>query len=279
MTTTLMERPAAPATGAAEPVGALLRAWRTRRGRSQLDLALEVGVSPRHLSFIETGRSRPSAAMLQALAQTLELPLREHNRMLLAAGHAPRYAERSLSSAALAGVQAALQRLLDAHHPYPGFVLDRQWNVVQANAAGQRLAGLLPEALTRSGLNVFRVGLHPHGLAAHTANFAEWGRYLLQQLRALVRSSADPGLAALEAEVLAYPNVQALGELPAEAASAAPTLLVPCVLDLPGGRISMFSTLTTFGTPRDVTLDELCVELFYPLDRDSEQRLRALGGN
>ncbi|MEO7152779.1 MAG: helix-turn-helix transcriptional regulator [Burkholderiaceae bacterium] len=273
---------ALPQTHAALPpatdrVGPLLREWRTRRGRSQLDLALDVGVSQRHLSFIETGRSRPSPAMLTAIAQTLEVPLREHNRMLLAAGYAPRYAERALSASAMDGVRSALQRLLDAHQPYPGFVLDRAWNVVHANAAAQALAGLLPAALTTPAINVFRASLHPQGLAAHTANFDEWGRHLVAQLRRLVAGSGgDPALAALEAEVLAYPGVAALAA-PAHAEPAAPTLLVPFVLDLPSGRISMFSTLTTFGSPRDVTLDELCVELFYPLDAESEQHLRQAG--
>ena len=259
-------------------IGTLLRDWRARRRVSQLDLALDVGVSPRHLSFIETGRSRPSPAMLLALAERLEVPLRERNRLLLVAGYAPRYAERALDADAMQGVRAALQRLLDAHEPYPGLVLDRQWNVVQANRAAQALVALLPPALQVLPLNIFRASLHPQGFAAHTANFDQWGRYLLDTLARVATKTGDPALLALEQEVLQYANVQALrGRRDDAPARDAPLLLVPCIVDLPRGRLSMFTTLTTFGSPRDVTLDELCVELFYPSDAASEAMLRALG--
>lgn len=264
---------------APEPVGALLREWRSRQRRSQMDLALAVGVSPRHISFVETGRSRPSPATLLALAEELAVPLRERNRMLLAAGYAPRFQERAIDAAEMASAREALQRLLDAHHPYPGVVLDRGWNVVLANAAAKALVSLLPPALTQPTLNVFRAGLHPDGLAAITQNLHDWGRYLLRQLARLAAEGTDAACAALEREVLAYPNVQAL-RAAAWQEDAAPTLLVPCVLDLPHGRVSMFTTLTTFGTPRDVTLEELCVELFYPSDDASAALLRqaAAGG-
>lgn len=277
------QREAAP-TG----VGPLLREWRTRRRRSQLDLALDVGVSPRHLSFIETGRARPSAAMVLALAEQLALPLRERNRLLMAAGHAPRFGQRSLDAPEMAAVRTALQRLLDAHHPYPGVVLDRQWNVLLANGAAQALVGLLPPALLGPPLNIIRASLHPQGFAAATANFAEWGGYLIDALQRAVADSGDAVLAALQQEVLAYPNVQQLrAEQAARGARATddgPTLLLPCVmmLPLPGPdgqpgapqRVSLFTTLTAFGTPRDITLDELAVELFYPADAASEALLR-----
>jgi transcriptional regulator with XRE-family HTH domain len=257
-------------------VGALLRDWRSRRRRSQLDLALDVGVSTRHLSCIETGRARPSPAMLEALAGALDVPLRERNRLLLAAGYAPTYAARSLDDAAMRPVRDALDRLLHAHAPNPGLVLDRQWNVVLANQPAMALAGLLPPALTGPGFNVFRASLHPQGLAAFTENFADWAHYLLGALHRAVSASADPGLAALQQEVLAYPNLAALPPAPAADLTGAPPLLVPCVLALPQGRLSMFTTLTTFGTPRDITLDELCIELFYPADAASEALLRAM---
>lgn len=257
-------------------VGEILRDWRSRRRRSQLDLALHVGVSTRHLSFIETGRARPSPAMLEALAGALEVPLRERNRLLLAAGYAPRYAARTLDDAGMHQVRGALDRLLRAHEPNPGLVLDRQWNVVLANRSALALAALLPDHLTQPGINVFRASLHPQGLGALTENFADWAGYLLQTLRRAIDTSGDAALTALEQEVLAYPNVVALApgiqaEAPAEAA-----LLVPCVLRLPQGRLSMFTTLTTFGTPRDITLEELSVELFYPADDSTEALLRAL---
>lgn len=278
----MRDTPAHAPSGRPSGVGALLRDWRSRRRRSQMDLALDVGVSTRHLSCIETGRARPSPAMLEALAGALDVPLRERNRLLLAAGYAPRYAARSLDDDGMRQVRAALERLLRAHEPNPGLVLDRQWNLVLANRPAQALAGLLPAALTQPGFNVFRASLHPQGLAALTENFADWARYLLGTLQRAVASSADAGLAALQQEVLAYPNVAALATAgaPADAPEGplqAP-LLVPCVLRLPQGRLSMFTTLTTFGTPRDITLDELSVELFYPADEASEALLRALAG-
>lgn len=262
-----------PQTG----VGAILRDWRSRRRRSQMDLALDVGVSTRHLSFIETGRARPSPAMLDALAGALEVPLRERNRLLLAAGYAPRYAARTLDDAGMRQVRSALDRLLRAHAPNPGLVLDRQWNVVLANRSALALAALLPDALKQPSFNVFRASLHPQGLAALTENFADWAGYLLHTLRRAVASSGDAALAALEQEVLAYPNVAALvAAAPAADAPAEAPLLVPCVLRLPQGRLSMFTTLTTFGTPRDITLDELSIELFYPADDSTEALLQTL---
>ena len=256
------------------PVGALLRDWRARRRLSQMELALEVGVSPRHLSFIETGRSRPSAGMVLALAERLDMPLRERNRFLMAAGHAPRFSERGLDAHAMAPVRAALQRLLDAHDPYPGVVLDRQWNIVLANGAALRLVAALPEPLRTVPMNLFRASLHPEGMAAWTENFEEWGRYLMAALRRAVSDSADVGLSALLREVSEYPNVRALADAPEGPGGDEPPLLVPCVLNLPLGRISLFSTLTAFGTPRDITLSELCVELFYPNDEATEAILR-----
>jgi transcriptional regulator with XRE-family HTH domain len=257
-------------------VGEDLRDWRTRRRRSQMDLALDVGVSTRHLSFIETGRARPSPAMLEALADALDVPLRERNRLLLAAGYAPRYGARALGDASMQAVRSALERLLRAHEPHPGLVLDRLWNVILANRSAMAIAALLPDHVKQPTLNVFRASLHPEGLAPLTENFAEWAGYLLQTLRRHIAVTGDSAMVALEREILAYPNVGALaassrGDAPSEA-----PLLLPCVLRLPQGRVSMFTTLTTFGTPRDITLDELSVELFYPADDASETLLREL---
>jgi len=261
--------PTAGTTG----VGDLVRAWRTRRRRSQMDLALEVGVSPRHLSFVETGRSRPSAELVLALADRLEVPLREQNTLLLAAGFAPRHRETPLDAPAMDRVRASLQRLLDAHDPYPGLVLDRAWNVVVANAAAGALVALIPEHLVGPPLNVFRVTLHPEGLAARTTNFGEWATVMLAQLRRLVAVTADPALAALEAEVTAYPNV---AQLPGHVDEV--PLLVPCRLDVGGATLSLFTTLTTFGTAQDITLEELTVELFYPADEETEAALLSQRG-
>ncbi|MDQ2780098.1 MAG: helix-turn-helix transcriptional regulator [Pseudomonadota bacterium] len=257
-------------------VGDILRTWRSHRRRSQMDLALDVGVSTRHLSFIETGRARPSPAMLEALAVALEVPLRERNRLLLAAGYAPRYAARALDDAGMRQVRGALDRLMCAHEPNPGLVLDRQWNVVLANRPALALAALLPDALKQPTFNVFRASLHPQGLAAMTENFDDWARYLLRALRRAIDASGDAALLQLEQEVLAYPNVVALAAPGLRGGVADPPLLVPCVLRLPQGRLAMFTTLTTFGTPRDITLEELSIELFYPADDSTEALLRKL---
>jgi transcriptional regulator with XRE-family HTH domain len=257
-------------------VGPLVREWRTRRRRSQLDLALDVGMSTRHLSFVETGRSRPSPELLLLIADRLEVPLRERNSLLLAAGHAPRYSQVGLDAPAMDRARAALQRMLDAHDPYPGVVIDRAWNVVLANQGARALTAVLPESLTVPTINVYRASLHPEGLAAITVNFAEWAHSMVGQLRRAVATTADAGLAAVLAEVSAYPNVaEALSSPPPD--DDGPPLLLPLVLDVGGRRLSLFTMITSFGTPGDVTLDELSVELFYPAD-DATDRLLAGAG-
>lgn len=270
--------PADPSSSKADPPGAgsLLRAWREKRRLSQLTLALEAGVSARHLSFIETGRARPSAELLLAVAEELDMPLRERNKLLLAAGFAPRYSETGIGSPDLAAVQGALSRLLDAHDPYPGVALDRHWNVVLANQAAGRLMVALPPELLQKPLNIFRASLHPQGFAAITLNFDEWGSYLLSELNKLVAASTDPATLALAEEVAAYPNVKALKARQVNVVEASHPLLIPCVINLGGARLSLFTTLATFGSPRDVTLAELTVELFYPADAATEKVLRAV---
>lgn len=262
------------ATSTPPPVGHLVRNWRQRRRMSQMELALEAGLSTRHLSFIETGRSRPSPEVLMAVADQLDVPLRERNSMLLAAGYAPRYAQRDLQTPDMRPVHEALTRLLEAHQPYPGLVVDRHWNVVLANRAAMALASLLPESLRTPTLNIYRASLHPHGLARYTRNLEDWIAHLLSNLRRSLEISGDAALMALEAEVLAYPRVaEDARRMPA---TDGQSLLIPCLLDLPTGSLSLFTTLTSFGTPQDVTLQELCIELFYPADAASEQALRAM---
>lgn len=260
-------------------IGPLLRDWRQRRRRSQMDLALDAGVSPRHLSFIETGRARPSPETLLALAQCLEVPLRERNDLLLAAGFAPRYAERTLDEGEMASVRAALERILAAHDPLPGLVVDRLWNVVLANQGAGMIAQLLPPSLTTPTINVFRASLHPEGLAKYTVNLAEWSAIALGALRRQAQRFGDARLQALLDEVQAYPNVQAALATHAVPPVGAPMpLIVPYVLALPGlGEVRLFTTITTFGTPRDITLEELSVELFYPADAESAAKLRGAG--
>jgi transcriptional regulator with XRE-family HTH domain len=260
----------------AVPVGELVRDWRTRRRCSQMHLAHEVGVSPRHLSFVETGRSKPSPELVECIAEELEIPLRERNTLLLAAGYAPRYRERTLDDPAMRFAVESVQRMLDAHDPYPGVLIDRQWNVVRANgAAGALTAGLAPEVLGPP-INVYRACLHPGGLAARTVNFPEWAAYLVGQLDRSLALTGDPALQALRDEVDGYPNVtEALARTDVASRDDTP-LLVPLRLQVGDAELSLFTTLTTFGTPRDVTLEELAVELFYPADEATERVLRTL---
>jgi len=254
----------------------MLRAWREKRRLSQLALALSAHVSARHLSFVETGRSRPSPDLLLLLADHLDVPLREQNAMLHSAGFAPRFPETGLSTPDMSAVRDALRRLLDAHDPYPGVALDRAWNVVLTNAAAMRMAAVLPATLTTPVLNMFRASLHPEGFAAITVNFREWGGYLVRELRGLMESSTDPAIAALWDEVSRYPNVRALDSRHSSVREVAQPLLIPCILQVGDARLSLFTTLATIGSPRDVTLAELTVELFYPSDESTAQVLRAM---
>jgi len=255
-------------------VGTLMREWRTRRRRSQLDLSLDVGVSTRHLSFVETGRSRPSPELVLAVAERLDVPLRERNRMLLAAGFAPRYPQRGLDEPSMARVRASLQQMLDAHDPYPGVVIDRQWNILLANQAALAFVAGLPTHVTQPAMNVFRVCLHPDGLATRTLNFDDWSAYLLRQMRRTIELTGDAALEALEQEILGYPNVAGAPPVTDTNESDDPPLLVPFRLAAGDTELSLFTTLTMFGTPRDVTLEELCVELFFPADDATEKLLR-----
>ncbi len=258
-----------------QPVGHLLRNWRTRRRLSQLDLALDADVSARHLSFVENGRSRPSAQLLLSLAERLDVPLRERNQLLLSAGYAPRFAETPIDSPELGEVRRSLARLLDAHDPYPGVALDRYWNVVFANKAAQRMLAALPPELTQPTLNLFRAGLHPKGFAAITENFAEWGSALLSGIERIASSTLDPKAQALLDEVRSYPGVAGFEAAAIDPASnGANRILVPCILNLPQGRLSLFTALATLGSPLDVTLAELTFELYYPADEASAQMMR-----
>jgi transcriptional regulator with XRE-family HTH domain len=255
-----------------EPVGEQLRAWRRLRRLSQLDLALDAGISTRHLSFIETGRSRPSREMLALLAEQLDVPLRERNLLLLAGGYAPAYPERSLDHPDLALARAAVERVLTAHEPFPALAVDRLWNMVAANrAVGLLVAGAAPE-LRVPPVNVLRLSLHPQGLASSILNLAEWKAHLLERLQHQIVTSGDPRLSALAEELEAYP---APPEGRRQAQNSA-GLYVPMRLASPMGELNLFSTTTVFGTPREVTLSELAVEAFFPADAETGDRLRAL---
>lgn len=242
-----------------------------------MELALAAGVSPRHLSFVETGRSKASPELLLALADHLDVPLRERNVLLLAGGYAPRYPRTSLDSPEMSRVRSTLEAILQRHDPYPGLVIDRYWNVVLANSGAQSLIEGLPAHILGPPANIFRVSLHPDGLAGRTKNFEDWSNYLLSQLHRSTILTGDPAFELLIDEVSEYPAVAALGDWRASPSVEEPEILVPFRIDRDGTELSLFTTLTVFGTPQDVTLAELAIELFYPADDASEAVLRMTG--
>jgi transcriptional regulator with XRE-family HTH domain len=261
--------------GAPQPVGDLLREWRRRRRMSQLDLALEAEISTRHLSFVESGRAQPSREMVLHLAERLEVPLRERNFLLVAAGFAPVFRERALHDPALASARKAIDLVLQGHEPYPALAIDRQWTMVASNAAVARLVGGADPSLLQPPINVLRLSLHPKGVAPRVANLPEWRAHLLERLRRQIEVSGDPVLADLLAELQAYP-VAASSQKAAPASTELAGVVVPLQLVTEGGTLSLFSTTTVFGTPVDVTLSELALECFYPADAATAEALRGL---
>jgi len=253
-------------------VGPLLRDWRQRRRLSQLDLALDAGVSARHLSFVETGRSRPSRELLLHLAERLEIPLRDRNALLLAAGYAPMYSETPLDGADLAPVRGAIDRILASHEPYPAVVVNRYWDLVSANRpATALLSALASPGVLEPPVNVLCASLHPEGLAPYIVNFGEYAQHLLHRLDRQAASSGDPEFARLAEELRSYPNVPGRPLPPDDPASR---LFVPLVLDIEGRRLSFFSTIATFGTALDITIAELAIESFFPADNPTVESLR-----
>ncbi|MBX3605011.1 MAG: helix-turn-helix transcriptional regulator [Piscinibacter sp.] len=255
-------------------VGALLREWRQRRRLSQLDLALAAEVSTRHLSYLETGRAQPSREMVLRLAERLEVPLRERNRLLTAAGFAPMFGERPLGDPALRAAREAVELVLRGHEPCPALAVDRHWTLVSYNRAVPPLLAGLPPELLQPPLNVLRLSLHPRGLAPRILNLAQWRMHLFARLRQQIAASGDPGLAALLDELAAYPAPP--GPAP-EPPGAEPAVVVPLQLASPHGTLSFISTTTVFGTPVDITLAELALETFFPADEATAQALRRLG--
>ena len=251
-------------------VGPLLREWRLRRRLSQLDLALEADVSARHLSFIETGRARPSAEMVVHLAEQLDVPLRDRNQLLLAAGFAPAYGQRGLDEPEMGPVRDAIERVLEGHDPYPAVVVDRHWGMVAGNRAIGLLTSGVAEHLLEAPVNVLRLGLHPEGLAPRIVNLAEWRAHLLDRLGRQAVVSGDPALAALHEELAAYPGA----ERGVAHDLAAGEVAVPLRLRHDGRELSFISTITTFGTAVDVTLSELSIEAFFPADAATGEFVR-----
>ena len=252
-------------------VGGLLRDWRQRRRMSQLDLSVEADVSTRHLSFVETGRSKPSRELVLHLAEHLDVPLRDRNALLLAAGYAPAFAQRELDDPEMGPVRDVLDRLLRGHEPYPAIVVDRHWGLVAANRAVALLTDGAAPYLLEPPVNVLRLGLHPDGLAPRIRNLGEWRAHLLDRLSRQAVVSGDPALFALHEELAALPGAQPGLAAPLELSEIA----VPLLLTVDGSELAFISTATSFGTAIEVTVSELAIESFFPADEATARFLRA----
>lgn len=254
--------------------GGQIREWRARRRMSQLDLALAAGVSQRHLSFVESGRSRPSRELVLNLGRELAIPPREQNVILNSAGYAPVFSKRRLDDPALDTVRTAIERVLAAHEPFPALAVDRKWSLMTANRTALALvtASVSP-LLLKPPVNVLRLSLHPEGLAPAVLNAGEWKAHVLWRLKDQIAASHDPDLVELYDELSAYP-------LPAsDTRPAAPNnVYVPLRLSTPAGVLSFISTTTVFGTPVDVTVSELAIEAFFPADGSDPAAVEWLKG-
>lgn len=271
----MITRSAASTTpSAARTVGDLLREWRQRRRMSQMDLALDAEISTRHLSFVETGRAAPSREMVLHLAESLDIPLRDRNVLLVAAGFAPVFPERRLDDPGLEAARRAVDLVLAGHEPYPAVALDRHWTIVAHNRAiAPFLEGCAPELLTPP-INMARLSLHPQGIAPRIENLGEVRAHVLARLRRQIELTADPVLEALLAEASAWP-VPFSQPHPRKGQEAA-ELFIPVRLRTSAGLLTLISATTVFGTPVDVTLAELAIETFLPADAETADRLRAM---
>ncbi|WP_106399774.1 helix-turn-helix domain-containing protein [Actinocorallia populi] len=254
-----------------EPVGALIRRWREHRRRSQLDVSLAAEVSTRHLSCLETGRANPSREMIERLCEELDVPLRERNALYLAAGFAPVHSERPFTGLGAAG--DVVRSILTAQEPSPALAVNVCWELLAANRAMSAFLRDVPPELTRPPINVLRVTLHPDGLAPRIRNLGQWRRHVLRRVRRQLERTVAPGLAELLAELEGYP---ALVPGPAEDDTASGDLAVPMRVATEHGDLALLYTTTVFGSPRDVTLDEIAIETFYPADPTTARLLRAM---
>jgi transcriptional regulator with XRE-family HTH domain len=244
-----------------QAVGELLREWRERRRLTQLELALQAEVSTRHLSFVETGRAMPSREMIVHLAEQLEIPLRERNQLLLAGGYAPVYAQAGLDSPELSSVRAAVRDVLSAHEPNPAIVVDSHWNLVDANSAVALFMDGVATELRTPPINVMRLSLHPRGVAPRIINLAQWRAHLLSRLRREIAQTADPELVALYTEIRGYqPDL----DTPDLQTPVAGEVVIPLRFRIGDHELVFFSMVAAFGTPLDITVDELALEFFFP---------------
>jgi transcriptional regulator with XRE-family HTH domain len=251
-------------------VGSALREWRLRRHLSQLGLACDADISARHLSFVETGRATPSREMVLRLAERLDVPLRERNSLLVAAGYAPVFTERPLTDPALDAARKAVELVLEGHEPYPALAIDRRWTLISANSTATRLLGGVAPTLLTPPVNVLRVSLHPDGLAGRIANLGEWHTHVVARLRRQIDLTADPALESILTEIKSYRPAT-----PPTSSADYGGVIVPLRLVTPGGILSFISTTTVFGTPVDITLAEIALESFFPADTATAEALRA----
>jgi transcriptional regulator with XRE-family HTH domain len=263
---------ATPTHGAGE----LLRDWRRRRRMSQLDLGLEANVSARHISFVETGRSKPSRELILHLAEQLEVPLRERNVLLLAAGYAPVYDETPLDNEAMTPARAALEKILAGHEPFPAVIVDGRWDLISANrpAMGLLTEDVAPDLLAPP-VNAMRVNFHPKGLAPRISNLPEYSAHWLTRLQRQAALSPDPAVLELIDELRSYPGVSEPSPATVEPAEL---LFVPLRIRALGEELSFFSTIATFGTALDITLAELSIESLFPADGETDAVLRRAFG-
>jgi transcriptional regulator with XRE-family HTH domain len=258
-----------------QPIGEHLRQWRQRRRLSQLDLALDAEISARHLSFLETGRARPSREMVLRLAEELEVPLRERNVLLLSAGYAPAFPQRSLDDPALADARRVVETLLNAHAPFPALAVDRHWSLVAANAPIRLLLAGVAPALLEPPANVLRISFHPDGLAPRIVNLGEWRAHVFARLGRQIESSADPTLVELLKELQGLADQHPIEP----AASPEHSFIVPLRLRTEAGVLDLITTTTVFGTPNDVTLSEIAIETFFPANPETAAALHRLSGS
>jgi transcriptional regulator with XRE-family HTH domain len=265
-------------SGAPRGVGDSLREWRQRRRLTQLELSNATGISARHLSFIETGRSQPSRAMISRLAEYLQVPLRQRNELLTAAGYAAVYPMRALADPALASARQTVELLLKAHEPYPAFAIDRHWMMVASNEGFRPFIGDIDLSQFPRPFNVLRFTLHPRGLGPRIINHWQWRAHVYANLQRQIELSADSVLSALLEELRGYPLPA--GVVPSDSAEVNPTgsFAVPFQLQTEYGALSFFSTTTTFGTPLEITLSEFSLECFYPVDAASAAILHRASG-
>lgn len=261
----------------AAPFGDHLRQWRQRRRLSQLDLATDADISTRHLSFVETGRANPSREMVLKLTARLDVPLRERNTLLVTAGYAPMYRESRLDDPALAGARQAVELILKSHEPYPALAVDRHWNMVAANRMLPLLLAGIDPTLLQAPVNVLRLSLHPQGLAPKIVNLQQWRNHIFERLRQQIAATADTGLVELLEELQAMPLPDQTGD-PQDVQMEGEHIgiVVPLKFRTPAGVLSFISTTTIFGTPVDVTLQELAMETFFPADDFTLQALRSM---